>query len=80
MSDGGSKLLARAGGLLGRRGLGAASPLEMLDELRSLRRRHVAVARLIAAFEAARAAGCDFSLVGCAGCEYAPPRLRRRAA
>jgi hypothetical protein len=52
----------------------------MLDELRSLRRRHVAVARLIAAFEAARAAGCDFSLVGCAGCEYAPPRLRRRAA
>jgi len=76
LSSDGSERYAR---LFGRRGLGVMTSPEVLEELRALRRRHAAVAALIGAFERARAAGCDFSLVGCAGCEYAPPRLRRRA-
>jgi hypothetical protein len=49
--------------------------------VRALRKRHEAVCGLIAALEAARAAGCDLRFFQCLGCDllHAAGAARRRA-
>jgi hypothetical protein len=54
------------------------TPAEMLHDLRALRRRHAAIAELIAALEEAGAAGCDLTGVWCETCPLEKPGGRRR--
>jgi hypothetical protein len=67
------------------RSLGLAPPLtgaEALRVARTLRKRHLAVVKLIEALEFARDCGCDLGYFWCLGCELVRPQRgdsRRRA-